>query len=316
MRADVIYPERPWTFFKQPFDSIWFIKPGRQIGPGVILTEEYRVENPHSDQDRDTGAYYALTDCKHFRVAAVLNVAELKDPNYNPKWQDVGQGPDIQGIQLFIAECKPYYPNEAAEADKKCVNSTALMKPRNATSCTPEGLGQIPVQETPFGGENSGILLMTPSKWADLTDDQQGLYVKAFLETVSFSMYGDYLRNSEGVKDFSDWTACAEHEQPSRWNPLVDWLFGKLDRTAASQYFKMVHVVCKKYVGKGDKTWSPVRLISKKEWSILSRSDKAIYVTGYVETADEFLRMTKQSDQARRRRLENCVASRGVEGIM
>jgi hypothetical protein len=158
------------------------------------------------------------------------------------------------------------------------------------------------------------VILLSYSKWDDLSPDQQTLYLNGFLETISFLMYGESPRNADTAQTFSDWTACAEREQPNRWKPMVDWLFGKLDQTAASQYFKMAQVVCEKYPGKGDKTWNPVKLISKGQWSSLSLRDKEIYVTAYVETADDWSRRSKQT--ANVRRLENCIGKDGVAKIM
>jgi hypothetical protein len=168
--------------------------------------------------------------------------------------------------------------------------------------------------ESPPTASTIGVLLMTPSKWEDLSKDQQSLYVKGFLETISFVLYGDFPRNAESVKTFSDWTACAEREKLGAWMPFGWILKGEVSRTAASQFYDIIPTVCKKMGGKGDKTWSPVRLISKGQWSSLSLQDKEIYVTAYVETTDDLFRRTKQTTNVQR--LENCIRKDGIGKIM
>ncbi len=178
----------------------------------------------------------------------------------------------------------------------------------NVDKCRP-----IPASDRPVGRKGGAVLLMTVSKWDDLTEAQKSLYVKGFLEAVSFFMYGHYPRNTDALEQFSDWTACAQRERTERWKPL-GWLFGEMDRTVASQLYEIAPIVCKNEIGKGDKTWNPLKLVSEKEWSSLSRSDREIYVTAYVETSYESLRRTEHDDQ--NRRLEICVANRGIEAIM
>jgi hypothetical protein len=311
--ANVVYLERPWTLFKTPIDTIWFIRPGNEIEEGLVLNEVYQVFNPNSDEKAET--FHQLVDCKRFRAAIVPKVEQLDDPKYKPQWEDAEQGPDIQGIQLFIASCRNFYPKEAYEADRKCVNDTTLMRPKNTTTCVPKEFGLIPPEETAVSGKNIRILVMTREKWSKLSRDEQGLYVKGFLEAVSFTMYGEWPQNAEFVRPFSDWTACAEHERPDRWIPMYDWfLYGYLDRTAASQCWKIAPLVCSKYLGKGDKTWNPVRLVSEKEWVALSPRDRSYYVTAYIETSYELMRRQKSADNIER--LQACLATKGLEGIM
>ena len=66
-------------------------------------------------------------------------------------------------------------------------------------------------------------LLMTEYKWASLTDRQREIYVRGFLETVSFMLYSRSQKdNEEHAKTFSDWRFCAEKQPVSRWQTL-DW---------------------------------------------------------------------------------------------
>src|SRR5919201_2717558 len=69
--------------------------------------------------------------------------------------------------------------------------------------------------------------LMTSYKWAWLDERQHEIYVKGFLETVSFVLYGHSRPDDpEQLKTFADWTACAEREPLSRWRPL-NWTVGR-----------------------------------------------------------------------------------------
>ena len=67
-------------------------------------------------------------------------------------------------------------------------------------------------------------------------------------------------------------------------------------------------------MGKGDRTLTPVRLVSKEQWSSLSRRDRPIYVTSYVETSYELMKRASERDKLKR--LQNCLATAGVEAIM
>ena len=50
-------------------------------------------------------------------------------------------------------------------------------------------------------------MLMTAYKWASLTERQRQIYIRGFLETVSFLLYGHSQKdNKEHAKIFSEWT--------------------------------------------------------------------------------------------------------------
>jgi hypothetical protein len=71
--------------------------------------------------------------------------------------------------------------------------------------------------------------LMTESKWSSLTERQHGIYIRGFLETVSFFLYSQAQPGNEHqAQAFSDWTLCAERQPLSRWRTL-DWGLGELD---------------------------------------------------------------------------------------
>ena len=156
---------------------------------------------------------------------------------------------------------------------------------------------------------------MNSYKWAGLTEGQRSIYVKGYLETVSFALYGSSRKdNQDHAQIFSDWTACAERQPLSAWRTL-DWMLkGQLDKTVAAQFYDIASIVCKDVVGKGDKSWRAVWLLKPAEWRSLSLHDRAIYLMAYVETV--FLLTQREKDSANERHLDICVASAGIEGFM
>jgi hypothetical protein len=155
--------------------------------------------------------------------------------------------------------------------------------------------------------------LMTAAQWTALGEGERAIYVKGYLETVSFFMYGHSERTDRAVSAFSDWTACAKQDV-DRWSPLGWLITGEVDRSAATQFNEMGSVICKDFIGRGDKTWRPVRLISKEDWVRFSQEQKAIYVISYVETFDAVMRRVKGDEHLRR--LDACLGERGIEGII
>jgi hypothetical protein len=158
-------------------------------------------------------------------------------------------------------------------------------------------------------------MLMTSYKWASLTDRQREIYTRGFLETMSFILYGHSQQdNEQHAKIFSEWTLCAERQPLSSWQTL-DWaLRGKTDETVAAQFYDIAPIVCKESAGKGDKSWRPVWLLKPAEWKSLSLHDRAIYLMAYAETVYAATRRAK--DTANERKLDICIASVGIEGLI
>ncbi len=156
--------------------------------------------------------------------------------------------------------------------------------------------------------------LMPEYKWASLSERQRGIYVRGFLETVSFVLYGHSQQNNEEhAQIFSDWTLCAERQLLSRWQTL-DWGLGELEKTAAAQFYDAAPSVCKDSARKGDKTWRTVWLLKPAEWKSLSLHDRAIYLMAYVETF--FAGSQRAKDTANERKLDICIAKAGIEGLI
>ena len=163
--------------------------------------------------------------------------------------------------------------------------------------------------------ETAYLQLMPMLKWEDLSEGQKELYVKGFLETFSFFVYGMSKRDQESAQYFSDWTACTMGEPAKRWiGVMSDWLFGDLKATAASQLWKTSGIVCQKYRGKGNKQWKPVQLVSSDEWTNLSPENKEIYATSYIETEDVANHKAKQD--ATIEHLESCMKNGGEKRFL
>jgi hypothetical protein len=73
-------------------------------------------------------------------------------------------------------------------------------------------------------------------------------------------------------------------------------------------------IVRKDWAGKGDKSWRPVWLLKPAEWKSLSLHDRAIYLMAYAETVYAATRRAK--DAANQRKLDICIASVGIEGLI
>jgi hypothetical protein len=156
--------------------------------------------------------------------------------------------------------------------------------------------------------------LMTEYKWASLTERQQGIYIRGFLETVSFFLYSQAQPgNEQHAQAFSDWTLCAERQPVSRWRTL-GWCLGELDKTAAAQFFDLAPTACQDSANKGDKKMRPVWLLKPTEWKSFSSHDRAIYLMAYVETF--FAGSERANDTANVRKLDICIAKAGIEGLI
>ncbi len=158
-------------------------------------------------------------------------------------------------------------------------------------------------------------MLMTDYKWASLTERQREIYTRGFLETVSFILYGHSQKdNEQHAKIFSDWTLCAERQPLSSWQTLAWVLRGKTDETVAAQFYDLAPIVCKDSAGKGDKSWRTVWLLKPAEWKSLSLHDRAIYLMAYAETV--YAATRREKDAANERKLDICIASVGIEGLI
>jgi len=157
--------------------------------------------------------------------------------------------------------------------------------------------------------------LMPESKWSSLTERQQGIYTRGFLETVSFILYSRSAPgNEQHAQILSDWTLCAERQPLSGWQPHHWAIGGELDKTVAAQFYDLGSIVCKDFAGKGDKKWRTVWLLKPAEWKSLSLHERAIYLMAYVETA--FAASQRAKDTANEPKLDTCIARAGIEALI
>ena len=139
--------------------------------------------------------------------------------------------------------------------------------------------------------------------------------MKGFLETVSFILYSHSRREDAGhSKTFSDWTTCAERHALSSWQTL-DWTIRReTQKTVAAQFYDLAPLVCEDSVGKGDRKGRIVWLLKEAEWKALSLHDRAVYLMAYVETV--FVATQRAKDAMNERKLDICLASVGIEGLI
>ncbi len=159
------------------------------------------------------------------------------------------------------------------------------------------------------------VRLMTPHKWAGLTESEVNIYAQAFLETMSFVSYG-YLPKDrkDAVEQFSTFTRCAETEDITRWRPYK-WPYVQDSGTAADDLQSTAALLCEKYMSKGDTSLRAVRLISRSAWQAFSPREKAIYLMGYIETGQAYVK--RIGDREMQEFIRNCVEyGIGLEGIL
>ena len=150
------------------------------------------------------------------------------------------------------------------------------------------------------------LMLMSPYKWAGLTQREQDLFTLGVLEDWGFILYS---YQAPGLQDF---VACANNEKPKKFNSLM-WQFGNIKESAAREISKMTPIVCSSYQGKGGSLRKPLQLLTKKDWTSFNLKEKSLYLMGYLEIG--YL-INKDIDPEIPRSLENCVSGEGIEGIL
>jgi hypothetical protein len=129
---------------------------------------------------------------------------------------------------------------------------------------------------------------VTVHKWDEFTEREQEIYIQALLETWSFTLYGHSgTKEKQPPTEFSAFTACVEGEKVSSFRRLPDigYFLGEVDKPVVDHVFNQTPIICKNYIDKGDGSWRPVSIISKKDWDSFSDKEKKIYLTGYIDLA-------------------------------
>ena len=140
------------------------------------------------------------------------------------------------------------------------------------------------VVDSARGGER--LPLVTFHKWEEFTEREQEIYIQALLEAWSFTLFGySGTKEKQPPKEFSAFTACAEGEEIASFRRLPDvgYFLGDIDKSAVEHFFNQTPIICEKYIDKGDGSWRPVKIISKKDWGSFSDKEKKTYLTGYID---------------------------------
>jgi hypothetical protein len=134
--------------------------------------------------------------------------------------------------------------------------------------------------------------LMTPYKYAHLNPEQRRIYLNAYFEAAGFVLYNYAPREAAGaMKNLNIWIDCVtETRNKETWSPDLDWVFGKnLDKSVAYVLYNTVSpLVCKEYAEKAGTTDKMLRIYTYRDWKEWSTKEKAVYVSGYIDTVASF----------------------------
>jgi hypothetical protein len=163
--------------------------------------------------------------------------------------------------------------------------------------------------------------LMTSYKHAHLTTEQKQIYLNAYFETMGFILYS-YLdhKDSKAMKQLNAWIDCVtETKQSVNWSPDVGWLFGKnLDKSAAYVLYNEVSpLICEGYTEKAGTQVRTLKLYDYGEWEQWSIKDKAVYLSGYIDTVASFqMRLRDAGMKNDLRDLQIVIEATGIDGIL
>lgn len=163
--------------------------------------------------------------------------------------------------------------------------------------------------------------LMTSYKHAHFTTDQKQIYLNAYFETMGFILY-NYLdhKDFKAMKQLNAWNDCVtETKQSVNWSPDLGWLFGKnLDKSAAYVLYNEVSpLICKEYTEKAGTQVRSLNLYNYGEWEKWSIKDKAVYLSGYIDTVASFqMRLRDAGMKNDVRDLQIVIEATGIDGIL
>jgi hypothetical protein len=163
--------------------------------------------------------------------------------------------------------------------------------------------------------------LMTSYKHAHLTAEQKQIYLNAYFETVGFILYS-YLdhKDSKATKQLNAWIDCVtETKQSVSWSPDLGWLFGKnLDKSGAYVLYNEVSpLICEGYTEKAGTQVRTLKLYNYGEWGKWSIKDKAVYLSGYIDTVASFqMRLRDAGMKNDLRDLQIVIEATGIDGIL
>jgi hypothetical protein len=163
--------------------------------------------------------------------------------------------------------------------------------------------------------------LMTLYKHAHLTTEQKQIYLNAYFETMGFIFYS-YLdhKDFKAMKQLNAWIDCVtETKQSVNWSPDVGWLSGKnLDKSAAYVLYNEVSpLICQGYTEKAGTQVRTLKLYNYGEWKKWSIKDKAVYLSGYIDTVASFqMRLRDAGVKNDLQDLQIVIEATGIDGIL
>lgn len=163
--------------------------------------------------------------------------------------------------------------------------------------------------------------LMTPYKHAHLTPEQRQIYLNAYFETMGFILYS-YLprKDSSAMKQLNAWIDCVmETKDSKKWSPDLGWIFGEnLDKSAAYILYNEVSPqICEGYTEKAETRVRTLKIYSYDDWEKWSLKDKAVYLSGYVDTVASFqMRLRDAGMKNDLQDLQIVIEAIGIDGIL
>ena len=171
-------------------------------------------------------------------------------------------------------------------------------------------------------GEKSDFpWLMTSYKYDHLNPDQKRIYLNAYFETAGFVLYGHAPReDARAMKNLNTLIDCVtETKDKEIWSPNLDWGFGKnLDKSVAYVLHNTISpLVCKEYAEKAGTKDRVLRIYTYRDWEKWSIKDKAVYVSGYLDTGASFqMRLRDAGVRNDLQDLSIVIDATGIDGIL
>ena len=162
---------------------------------------------------------------------------------------------------------------------------------------------------------------MTSYKHGHLTPEQKKIYLYAFFETMGFILYS-YLSHEDpnAMKHLNAWIDCVmETKDSATWSPDLSWTFAENLNKSASYilYNKISPLICKDYLEKAGSKVRTLKIYNYNDWENFSLKDKAVYLSGYLDTVASFQMRLKSAGKSNDlRNLEIVLEATGIEGIL
>jgi hypothetical protein len=163
--------------------------------------------------------------------------------------------------------------------------------------------------------------MMTAYKYSHLTPEQRKIYLNAYFEAMGFVLYGYcHEKDSSAVKTLNTWIDCVmETKDSETWSPNLSWTFGEnLDKSAAYiLYNKVSPLICKGFTEKAGTQVRTLKIYSYDDWEKWSLKDKAVYLSGYIDTFASFeMRLKDAGMKNDLRDLQIIIEGTGIDGIL